>query len=247
MLHVPIHTQPDDETCGPTSLHAIYQFYGLHLPLEQIIQEVERTISGGTLAPLLGLHAIKNGFTSTLYVNNLNLFDPSWFKHGHASAVFLIRKLQAQRAHQKEPATLRASIAYEQFLSLGGIIRFKTLSIQLLKQYFKQNTPILTGLSATYLYQCPRERFTETGESIYDDIEGKPCGHFVVLCGYDDKKRLVVVADPHRANPISHDNYYKVSISRLLNSILLGVYTFDANLLIIQPKEEDHANYHRHG
>lgn len=55
---------------------------------------------------------------------------------------------------------------------------------------------------------------------------------------YDAKKRLVVVADPHPTNPLFKDNYYKVSVNRLINSIMLGVLTYDANLLIIEPKEE---------
>ena len=58
----------------------------------------------------------------------------------------------------------------------------------------------------------------------------------MILCGYDEQKRHVVVADPHRENPLSHDNYYKVSSNRLINAIMLGVLTYDANLLIIQPK-----------
>lgn len=46
----------------------------------------------------------------------------------------------------------------------------------------------------------------------------------------------MIVADPHRENPLSHDNYYKVSSNRLINAIMLGVLTYDANLLVIQPK-----------
>ncbi|MCX7116205.1 MAG: peptidase-C39 like family protein [Gammaproteobacteria bacterium] len=236
MIPLQIRTQPDDETCGPTSLHAIYQHYGLPISLEQIIQEVERSVSGGTLAPLLGKHALHNQFACTLYVNNLNLFDPTWFENEHTPASFLIKKLRAQRAYQRGRATIQASHAYENFLEMGGCIRFRTLNISLFKKYFEQNIPILTGLSATYLYQCAREWTTPEGECVYDDVRGAPCGHFVVLCGYDEKKRLVVVADPHRENPISHNNYYKVSISRLINAIMLGVYTFDANLLVIQPQ-----------
>ena len=125
--------------------------------------------------------------------------------------------------------------AYVNFLEAGGDIKFKDLTIQLLKKYFEQKIPIIAGLSATYLYGTKRE-YTLDEQSIYDDIKGEPCGHFVVLCGYDDTKRHVVVADPHRENPISYNNYYKVSINKLINAILLGVITSDANLLIIQPK-----------
>ncbi|HHF7349514.1 TPA: C39 family peptidase [Legionella feeleii] len=239
MINLTIHTQPDDETCGPTSLHAIYRFYGMDISLEQVISKVERSLSGGTHAPMLGKHALQHGFQTTIYINNLNVFDPTWFRgdQGEACQKMLMFKLKAQMKHKREKGFTQASHAFLEYLELGGQVRFRTLSVQLLKEYFTQGIPILTGLSATYLYRSARERFTKQGESIYDDIRGTPCGHFVVLCGYDDKRRLIVVADPHRENPISHDNYYKVSGHRLINAIMLGVLTYDAVLLIIQPKE----------
>jgi len=58
-----------------------------------------------------------------------------------------------------------------------------------------------------------------------------------VLCGYDKEKREVLVADPYQKNPVSGDQYYMVSISRLLGAILLGILTHDANLLVIEPKQ----------
>ncbi|VEG91972.1 C39 family peptidase [Legionella spiritensis] len=236
MIDICIHTQPDDESCGPTSLQAIYHYYGLDIPLEEVIHSVERSHSGGTLAPMLGKHALQQGFEATIYINSLNIFDPTWFEHGEADSKLILQKLTAQMRYKRKADILQASKAYMEYVLHGGTIRFRTLSVQLLKDYFKKKIPILTGLSATYLYRSARERYTSSGEAFYDDIRGTPCGHFVVLCGYDDRKRLIVVADPHRENPLSHDNYYKVSIHRLINAIMLGVLTYDANLLIIQPK-----------
>jgi hypothetical protein len=237
MIDLRMSTQPNDETCGATSLHAVYQYYGLNLPLEKIISDVERSLSGGTLAPMLGAHALKHGFSAHLYVYNLNLFDLSWFGNEHTDAQWLIEKLEAQMHHKNDPHITHASHALIKYLMLGGTISSSPLNDELLKKYFHKNIPILSALSATYLYRSQREWYTPEGKSVYDDIRGEPCGHFVVLCGYDAQHRLVVVADPHAENPLSHDNYYKVSINRLINSILLGVLTYDANLLIIQPQE----------
>lgn len=235
MIDFTIHTQPDDETCGPTSLHAIYRYYGLDFSLDQIIGSVERSHSGGTLASMLGKHALMQGFKTTMYVNNLNVFDPTWFQQDDVPSSFLIRKLNAQMKHKRTKYFIQASKAYLDYIELGGLIRFRTLNVALLEEYFSKKIPILTGLSATYLYRSARERFSPGGQCLYDDIRGTPCGHFVVLCGYDTRKQLVIVADPHRENPLSHDNYYKVSSDRLINAIMLGVLTYDANLLIIQP------------
>lgn len=246
MIDLPMNTQPDDETCGPTCLHAVYKYYGLDISLEEVIASVERSASGGTLAPLLGKDALQRGFHATIYENHLEVIDPTWFQHGTVSRHQLIDKLTVQKKYKNDRSIMSQSQALIAFLKLGGQVKFCNMTVGLLKKYFKQGLPILTGLSATYLYGCAREKFSKEGRSIYDDIQGTPCGHFVVLCGYDEKKKRIVVADPHRENPLSHDNYYKVSISRLINAILLGVLTLDGNLLIIQPNKDVHANNSGH-
>lgn len=237
MIDLEISTQPDDESCGPTSLHAIYKFYGLDIPLDDVIQSVDRSLSGGTLSPMLGKHALQHGFKTRIYIYNLNLFDPTWFHEGHVDNQFLIERLTTQMEYKNNPFITKETLAYIEYLKLDGKISMSSLNVDLLKKYFKRGIPILTALSATYLYRSSREYFTPEGKSVYDDIRGTPCGHFVVLCGYDQKKRLIVIADPHGKNPLFHNNYYKVSINRLINSIMLGVLTYDANLLIIEPKE----------
>lgn len=242
MIDLTINTQPDDETCGPTCLHAVYRYYGFHDHLTDIIHGIERSISGGTLTPMLGKHAVARGFDTTLYVNNVDLFDPTWFHHGASHNERLIAKLEEQMKYKKTKRMIQSSVAYIEYLQLGGKVRFETINGHLLKSYFKRNIPILTGLSATYLYRSARERFTQEGTSCYDDVQGTPCGHFVVLCGYDETNRQIVVADPHRENPLSHNNYYKVSSYRLINAIMLGVLTYDAHLLIIQPQKDADAN-----
>lgn len=239
MINLTINTQPNDETCGPTCLHAIYRYHGLDISLDETIEGVERSLSGGTLGPLLGKHALARGFNVTIYVNNLNIFDPTWFKQSKASSEVLISKLKSQSKFKKSKAFTQVMNAFMDFLKLGGNIRFKTLDVKTLKKHFDKNTPILTGLNCTYLYRSSRECFTSEGESYFDDIRGEPCGHFVVLCGYDEHHKLIVVADPYRTNPFTQDNYYKVSSTRIINAILLGASTYDAILVVIEKKEPD--------
>ena len=236
MLNVSMKSQPDGETCGATCLHAVYHFHGLKPSLPSVIEGVERSLSGGTLAPLLGNHALSQGFDVVIYINNLNVFDPTWFVNGQGNPVVLYRKLEEQLAHKSDKDIQQVSKAYLKFLSNGGQVYFKSLDVQVLKLYFDLKLPIICGLNATYLYRCAREVYSEDGESEFDDIKGTPCGHFVVLCGYDDRKKRVIVADPHRENNLSHDNYYKVSAHRIINAIMLGVSSNDANLTIIKPK-----------
>lgn len=236
MFKVDIHTQPDDETCGPTSLHAIYAYYKDKITLTTVVNEVDRSLSGGTLAPMLGKHALERGYQAHIYAYNLDIFDPSWFKPRKLSQKRLASKLSEQLKYKPSKRIIESANAYQDFINLGGQLHFKDLTVGLLKHYFEANIPILTGLSATYLYQSRREVELPSGALEYDDLRGEPCGHFVVLSGYDEKKRHIIVADPHQENPISHDNYYKVNVGRLINAIMLGVLTHDANLLILLPE-----------
>ncbi|MFT6850502.1 MAG: hypothetical protein ACJATA_001316 [Sphingobacteriales bacterium] len=233
MLPLKILTQPNDSTCGPTSLHAVYDYYGHAVPLDKLIGEVEFLNGGGTLAVLLGVHALENGFKASLYSYNLRIFDPSWHK---LSMVQLSEKLQLQRKQRRGVKLREATDAYLEFIRKGGIIKFNDLTPKLIKDYLISKRPILTGLSATYLYKSARESVDEK-DLLYDnDISGDPTGHFVVLAGWDKAKRNVLVADPFIENPINGTNYYPVNINRLINSILLGIITYDANILIIAPK-----------
>ena len=240
MLDIKIRRQPDDETCGPTCLHAIYRYYGKEISLKKVVDEVERSSSGGTFSPLLGKHALKIGFKATIYINNMTIFDPSWFTKSEVSNEILLAKLDAQSQLKHSPKLTVVSKAFHSFLKLGGSVRFQTVDVKVLKDYFDKKIPILTGLNATYLYRTRRECYTKGGEAFFDDMMGEPTGHFVVLCGYTEKRRQVVIADPFRDNPLTPDEnpHYKVSMARLINAIMLGVVSYDADLLIIEPKSE---------
>lgn len=232
LLDINILPQPNDVTCGPTSLHAVYQYFDDNIPLGDVIRQVKQLKSGGTLAVNLGNHALKRGYEATIYTYNLQVFDPSWFANDD---VDLINKL-AMQCHYKPQRKIRfASTAYQKFLRLGGQIKFQDLTPDLIKSFLFQNQPILTGLSATYLYQSPREIGDLKVE--YDDLRGLPTGHFVVLNGITPDENTVSIADPLKNNPMSDGHHYEVDIHRLINSIMLGMVTYDANLLIINPKK----------
>lgn len=237
MIDFKMDAQPDDESCGPTCLHAVYKYYGLDITYQELVKQVERSLSGGTLAPMLGKHALQSGFKVTLFVNNLQLYDPTWFNQdGSSNPDVLSDKLIQQVSCKKNRHLTIGTHSVLDFLSLGGTIYFRCMAADILRTYLERGVPIITGLSSTYLYNCSRELFTNDGQSINDDVRGQPCGHFVVLCGYNNDEQSVVVADPFKANPVSGDNYYTVSTQRLINAIMLGIVTRDGNLLIVEQK-----------
>lgn len=228
-----ILAQPDETTCGPTCLHAIYNHYQDPVELKKLIAEVPTLTGGGTYAVHLATHALKRGYPVRLYSYNLQVFDPTWF----SPSVNLAQKLKARREVVTSQDMKGACTAYLEFLSLGGEIRWRDLTPALIRKYISRGVPILTGLSATYLYQSARER---TDNQEYDDIRGEPTGHFVVLTGYEPEERNVQVADPY---PVSEGHKYAVNIDRVLCSILLGVLTYDANLVIIGSREANRNEF----
>lgn len=231
-LRLEILAQPDDVTCGPTCLQAVYAYHGLPEPLGRVIEEVEPLAAGGTLAVSLANHALLRGWRALIYTYNLHVFDPTWFER---PGIDLRGKLEAQARRKRDRRLREASTAYLRFLSQGGTLRMEELRPRLIRRWLERDRPILTGLSATYLYGCARE----VGERVmhFDDVGGAPQGHFVVLCGFDRDRGEVLVADPLHDNPGFRVPSYWVGIERLVGAILLGVLTYDANLLVLEPPE----------
>ena len=231
MRPIRIEAQPDDDTCGATALHAVYGYFGEDLSLEEVVGQVHHLEDGGTLAVLLALHALKKGYHARIHSYNLRVFDPSW---DGLPPRELRRKLIAQTRTKPGKKLHAACLAYARFLDRGGEIRFDDPTPALLRGYFDAGLPVLAGLSATYLYRSKREFSGADGRSIFDDLRGKPMGHFVVLHGMEG--RTVRVADPYQDNPMAEGRSYAVQAGRLINSIMLGIVTYDANLLIVSPR-----------
>lgn len=223
----PILKQPDDITCGPTCLHSVYSYFGDKMTLEQVIEEVDMLAGGGTLAALLGCHALRRGYKAWIYTFNLKVFDPTWFA---LTPEQMIGKLEQQMLAKRGKKIREDSEACIEFLKLGGQIKFHDLTQGLLSEYLLQGIPMLTGLSSTYLYKSMRE----IGKyPVSDDIRGLPQGHFVVLTSYNPDDQTVTVADPWHPESMDYGKTYKMNIEHLICAILLGVVTYDGNFLII--------------
>ena len=222
--------QPTETSCGPTCLHGLYRFYGDDSPLDRVVREVESVPGGGTLGVFLANHALARGFAARMYTWNLRVFDPTWFP---ASPPSLAARLRASLPRRHKPKLRQAIQAYVRFCELGGEVRMEDLNGSLIRKILLQNHPILTGLSSTFLYRAAR---CNPATNQDDDLAGDPEGHFVLLVGYDREARSVQIADPYAGSPFASRSAHSVPMDRLINAILLGVLTYDANLLILQPK-----------
>ena len=221
--------QPDETTCGPTCLHAIYRYWGGDEPLADVIARNRELEHGGTFAVFLACDALRRGYQATIYTYNLTVFDPTWFVRG----VDIAERLRQQREAKNDRRLRQVTEGYQEFLRLGGRLRLADLCRPLIRGLLRRGWPILTGLSSTYLYRAAREFGPN---DVPDDVRGVPAGHFVVIAGYNRKDRTVLVADPYGPHPYGESHEYWINIDRALGAILLGIVTHDANLLLIHPR-----------
>ncbi len=233
-LHLPVKMmlQPDETTCGPTCLDAVYRYWGEDSRLPDVIARTRKMERGGTFAIFLACDALRHGYQATIYTYNLMVFDPTWFVQGVDIAERLQRQRELKKDARQQHVTELVTEGYLEFLEMGGQLRLVDLSRYMIHDLLHQNIPIITGLSSTYLYRAARE-YGPNDEP--DDVRGFPAGHFVVLAGYDRKERTLMVADPYGRHPYGPSHEYWINIDRVLGAVLLGIVTHDANLLVIHP------------
>jgi hypothetical protein len=232
MLDLSIATQPDGISCGPSCLHALYQFFLDPITLEQTIEEVPYLDGGGTLAVLLACHALRRGYKATLHSFNLHVLDPTWVI-GNSYA--LREKLEKQLTTTTDPKIKITTQAYMDFLDLGGELTFGEITFDLLRRCLDRKVPLLSGVSATYLYKNMRDYTSDDNQVVYDEWLGAPTGHFVVIRGYELNTQSLSIADPYTPHPLSSDHYYSVDFLHWLHAHLLGIVTYDAELVSIEP------------
>src|SRR4051794_7261623 len=118
-LQLEILAQPDQLTCGPTCLHAVYRYFGDPISLSQVVEEIPQLEDGGTLAVVMACHALRRGFNAPIYPYTAHVSAPSWFNPGPPP---LTDRLDAQRKAAGSTRLRLACSEYLDFLQLGGTL-----------------------------------------------------------------------------------------------------------------------------
>ena len=105
-LHLPVATlpQPDETTCGPTCLHAIYRYWGDDEPLQSVIERMWHREHGGTYAVFLGCDALRKGYRARIYTYNITVFDPTWFTRPHVDIGERLARAARAEGRRANPA-----------------------------------------------------------------------------------------------------------------------------------------------
>lgn len=232
-LPVPRLIQPDDVTCGPTSLSAVLRFHGHDKAnLQAVIDATPTNPDGGTLAPHLGSAALSFGVRIRAHPLAVRIFDPTWRRLEHRE---ILERLEARTGVLPDGPFRRVHEAWVRYMKTGGDIVLGELRTRELVRPLERGHPLICGLSVTWLYQQARERPLD---NMPDDVSGMPVGHFVVITGYADRGRHFYVADPWPHPPFPGDDgtgTYLVPRRRLQQAILLGDATHDAVVLEVVP------------
>lgn len=216
--------QPSGTTCGPTSLYALYRYYGLDVTLDAVVDSVTTLPTGGTVDACLGADAIRRGFDARIVTTNLMMFDPTWAGLDMDS---LLGKLSEMRTvYQRDNHKLSVITEYINFLRLGGTIEI----VGDMPSKHIDMLPCICGLSYTALtnsvrYDNSTDVSTEFGELL---------GHFVLVSQYDSLHREYTVADPW---PGESGQHYNITEDELNRAMLFGTATNDGGLLFIAPKQ----------
>ena len=75
-LPVKILPQPDETTCGPTCLHAVYRYWGDDEQLDSVITRTGKLEHGGTFAVFLACDALRKGYKATIYTSTSTSSTP---------------------------------------------------------------------------------------------------------------------------------------------------------------------------
>ena len=232
-LYLDISYQPDSTTCGPTCLHAVYRYFNDPIPLHQVIAEAKQLEGGGTLAVYLGSHALARGYKATLYTYNLRIFDPTWFLPGNQQVA---DKLKRQREYKSGVAGLEVvTDAYLEFLNLGGRIGPRSPYHKPSSEVPQQVLAVANGAQAPLSTTAPANDPSETASCMMMCEVNPPA---ISWLSPDMTAKSVPCWWQILSNRILWPKLriYQVSIYRLICAIMLGVLTYDGDLLIIEPQ-----------
>ena len=174
--------QPDDATCGPTSLHAVYRYFGQELDLASVIDAVAYLEGGGTLAAYLGLDVLASRVRGLHLLLRPSPVRPYLggtgyaLSHRQATTAAFLQKEGSSSGRPRKPTSA--------FCNTGASCGLPTSRSTCSAPISTGKLPVLAGLSATYLYRTMREYAIAPNQTAYHDLQGEPAGHFVVLYGF---------------------------------------------------------------
>lgn len=212
-LNIPQFPQETAFSCLPACLQQVFGYYQIVVSQEEMLNELKRPERGMSI-PKAGLFLKKYGFKPLIITNNIQIFDPAWFRLNN---VALIKNIKRRRQFLDKYSQSLIDDHLE-YLKVGGQINFETINLELFVKYLSKNIPIVAELASTFLYK--KSKSTKPGRfdsPVRGDIEG----HCVVVAGFD-KDKIKVVDPDNKNNPFSKKGIYWVQVKELIASFFIS-------------------------
>lgn len=211
-LLVPQFNQEKTYSCIPACLQQVFGYYKMQISQKEILKSLKKPKRGMSI-PKTGSFVKKHGFHPLIITNNINIFDPAWFKLNNTRLIKNIEK------RKKFVDKYNQSVIndYLEYLKMDGQIKFNTISKKIFVKYLLKNIPIIAELSNTYLYK--KSKSLKPGE-FNDAMKGEIEGHGVVIAGFN-KNKFKIVDPSSKNNPYSKNGIYWITIDELIASIFI--------------------------
>jgi len=220
--------------CMQTATTQLLSFFDPSIHVEDVIKNVPVYIENGekigTSPGHLAAYLAQQGYKTTVYVFDVELFDPSWNGESSNKIIELLKQRQDGIPSNSWLARYHHVLidGWELFVDSGGVFMQPSLSIKLLRDLVKDH-PFLMMVNSTYLNHASKQQYNKETDKFEDDsINGRSLTHGVTCAGYKDGSFLIVDPDP----PEGQDQHRWIKEDHLITSIM-AAQTESDNLLVV--------------
>lgn len=232
---VPLITQ-DLQECAQASAVQLLNFYGVDTTVEEFKETVPLYISkdGEPLGTSIGhmlTHLMSFGFTATLHIVELEIFDPSWEGKEPKELIKLLKKRRRHIIHHRydDEALDLIFDGYYQYFKNGGHAKFPVIGERYLHQLLKSG-PVYAIVNFNFLNHISKGKYLpDENEYQRNPIEGNTGTHAVIIAGYKAGKFYLVDPDYH-----FFGGKRWVEADRLIGAMYLAQTDLDAMIITVE-------------
>lgn len=222
--------------CMQTAATQLLSFFDPSVDIKDVIKKVPIYIENGekigTPPGSLGTYFAKQGYQTTTYIFDVELFDRSWKNFTAEEVLVALRKRQEYIPKYSWLSKYHTVLvnSWEMYIKAGGKFSFQILSVKLLRDLL-DTAPFILMVNSTYLNQDAKKSYHKDTDKLDPNaITGRSFTHAVTCAGYKENKFLIVDPDP----PKGTEHHRWIEQDHLIASIMAAQTESDNLLMTIQ-------------
>ena len=218
-----------------TAATQLLTYFDSSVRVEEVIKNVPVYVENGekigTSPGHLAAYLASQGFKTTVYIFDVELFDPSW--EGESAGRIIERLTQRQLGIPTNSWLAKYHHilvdGWKLFAESGGSFAQPPLSTELLHSLLKTH-PYLLMVNSTYLNHTAKQVYNRETDKFEDDTtRGRSLTHAVTCAGYKEGSFLIVDPDP----PQGETQHRWIKADHLIASIMAAQTESDNLLMVI--------------